>query len=71
MTKRTAFEAAVLVEGDVADLDRAETELLLTALQAELDGIARTFGMQARRVALKQRRDELLDRLLALRGAGV
>jgi hypothetical protein len=51
------------------NLERYEIELLLAAIQVELDDIGPTFGMQRRRSELKQWKDELLDRLLELRRA--
>lgn len=73
MAKRTVELVAVPVEGPLfaAGLPRAEIEILLVAIQKELDDIGGSFGMQQRRVELKRRKDELLDRLLELRAAAV
>ena len=72
MMKRSVFEDNVMAAVKVMrtqDLQRSEIEVLLVAIQKELDEIGGTFGMQRRRVDLKLRKDELLDRLLELRGA--
>jgi hypothetical protein len=73
MAKRTIELVAVPVEGPLfADgLQRSEVEVLLVAIQEELDDIGVSFGMQQRRAELKRRKDELLDRLLELRAAAV
>lgn len=41
----------------------------LVEVQAELDDIGPTFGMQWRRTQLGREKNELLDQLLAMRGA--
>ena len=45
---------------------RSAIERRLTEIQAELDEIGTTFGMQWDRVRLNREKDELLDQLLGL-----
>jgi hypothetical protein len=47
-------------------MDRKTIERRLIEIQAELDHIGTTFGMQDERARLSREKDELLDRLLAL-----
>jgi hypothetical protein len=56
----------------VADaLERAvaAVQVRLVEVQAELDDIGPTFGMQWRRTQLNREKNELLDQLLSIRGA--
>jgi len=46
---------------------RSAIERRLTEMQAEIDEIGTTFGMQWERVRLNREKDELLDQLLGLR----
>lgn len=52
---------------DALESSRLDIERRLTEIQAELDAIGPTFGMQARRSSLTREKNELLDQLLALR----
>jgi hypothetical protein len=47
----------------------AEVRSRLVDVQAELDEIGPTFGMEWRRTALNREKNELLDQLLGLRCA--
>jgi hypothetical protein len=64
--------AMVDLAAQVSDaLKRGMTEVTarLVEVQAELDDIGPTFGMQWRRNELNREKDELLDQLLGLRCA--
>lgn len=47
-------------------MDRNTIERRLVEIQAELDRMGTTFGMQSERVRLSREKDELLDRLLSI-----
>ncbi len=59
------IEADMVVEA--LQLSRAEIERRLVEVQAELDEIGPTFGMQRRRSELNREKNDLLDQLLGLR----
>jgi len=68
MINATETDLASMVAAAVASCVR-EIERRLVEVQAELDDIGPTFGMAARRAALKREKNELLDQLLAVRAA--
>jgi len=74
MSRLIALDA----NGNLADMvamaletGRSEIEARLVEIQAELDEIGPTFGMQWRRTELNREKNELLDQLLGLRCASV
>jgi len=74
MSRLIALDA----NGNLADMvamaletGRSEIEARLVEIQAELDEIGPTFGMQWRRTELNRQKNELLDQLLGLRCASV
>ena len=52
----------------IIEINRTAIQKRLVAIQAELDEIGTTFGMNAQRVQLNREKNELLDQLLGLGG---
>ena len=63
-TPVTEFDASLEA---IIEINTAEIQKRLVAIQDELDEIGPTFGMNARRSQLKRDKNELLDQLLGLR----
>ncbi len=66
-----AIPGDALRVADALESSRLEIEERLSAIQAELDSIGPTFGLQARRSTLTREKNELLDQLLALRAVAI
>jgi len=68
MHAMATLDLAPLVKGAL-ERGEAEVRARLVEVQAELDDIGPTFGMQWRRTELDREKNALLDQLLGLRSA--
>lgn len=66
MTAQSPSDADATLELIVA-INRMAVQKRLTEVQAELDEIGTTFGLNAERARLRREKDDLLDQLLGLR----
>ena len=65
----TDQDASARMLAEALEHSRSQIERRLGEIQAELDDIGPTFGMQWRRTELNREKNDLLDQLLGLRSA--